>query len=121
MWAKLRSTRSPRRRKSRCPRGPRMRRRVGLQRGRINGYSLPLDQAGLAESLEHPGEDVAMGLKIDQAARPRNRRMIRRGLGKRDTQKIPERQRVRRPPRNGALRIEPLEVSDQQQSEIDPR
>ena len=81
----------------------------------------PLHQAGFAEALQHPGKQIPMRLEIDQPARPRDRRMIRRRLGEGEAQEVAERQRIRRAPRDGALRVQPFEVPDQQQPEVDPR
>ena len=53
---------------------------VRLERGRVDRDRLALEQPGLDEPLLHPREDGAVRLQIDQAPRPRNRRMIGRGL-----------------------------------------
>jgi len=46
--------------------------------------------------------------------------VIRRRLGQRDAQKIAQRQRVRRTPGDAALGVNALEITNQQQPEIDP-
>src|SRR5687768_6096170 len=42
---------------------------VRLQRRRVNASGLPLDQAGIGQSLQHPGEDRFVRLQVDQATR----------------------------------------------------
>ena len=95
-------------------------RRIRFERRGIDRDRLAADQAGLAEALKHPSKHLPMRFEIDQPARPRNRRMIRRRLWKREPQKVAQRQRIRRPPRDGALRIDPFEVPDQQQPKVHP-
>jgi hypothetical protein len=62
-----------------------------------------------------------MRLQIDQPPRARDGRVIRRLLVQLHLQKPPQRQRIRRPPRDPALTVDPLEIADQQQSEVPPR
>ena len=59
-----------------------------------------------------------MGLDIDQPTRARNRRVIRRRFVQRQVQELANRERICGAPRDASLRIDPLEVADQQQSEI---
>jgi hypothetical protein len=59
-------------------------------------------------------------LQVDQSPRPRDRRVLRRRLPEPQPQKAAQRQRVGRAPRDAALRINPLEVADQQQPEDVP-
>ena len=47
--------------------------------------------------------------------------MVRRGLVQRDVQKLPQAQRIRRPPRDRPFRVQALEVAEQQQPEVAPR
>src|ERR1019366_7939066 len=54
-------------------------------------------------------------------ARSRDGRVIRRALIQSDSQKPPQPERIRRPPGNAALRIDPLEIAQQQQAEIHSR
>ncbi|SRR5258708_5547032 len=58
---------------------------------------------------------------IDQPPRARDRRMIRRHLLQSHSQKIAQRQRVRCPPGNSSLAVDPFEIPDQQQAEVPPR
>ena len=95
--------------------------RVGFQRGRVNADRLALDQTGVSELPKNPREDGVMRFEIDQTAGARNRRMIGRRLGQHQSQKLAQGERIRRTPRNGALRIEAFEVADQQQTEVAPR
>src|SRR5436190_7442308 len=62
-----------------------------------------------------------MRFHIDQPPCPRNRRVIGRHLVQPHPQKIPQPQRIRRPPRNPPFAVDALEISDQQQAEISPR
>ena len=63
----------------------------------------------------------AMRFEIDQSARARNRRVVRRRLVQTDAQKIAQRQRIRRAPSDPALRVDAFEIADQRQPEVDPR
>src|SRR5208337_1312784 len=62
-----------------------------------------------------------MRVEIDQSSRARNRRVIRRVLVQRNPHKAPQRQRVRQPPGNPALRPDALEIPDQQRPKVNPR
>src|SRR4029453_13921308 len=70
---------------------------------------------------QHPREDRFMRLKIDQATRAGNRRMIRRRLGQHQAEKSTECEGIRRTPCDGALGVQAFEVADQQQSKIAAR
>jgi len=93
-------------------------RRVGFERGRIDGDRLPRQQLGLDESLLHPREDLAVRLEVDQATRARNRRMIGRRIVHAQPQKTADGQRVGRTPRDAAFRVDALEVAEQQQPKV---
>jgi catechol 2,3-dioxygenase-like lactoylglutathione lyase family enzyme len=60
-----------------------------------------------------------MRFEIDQPPRARDRRVIGRRLVQPDAEKIAQRQRIRRAPRDAGLRVNPFEVADEQQAEID--
>lgn len=62
-----------------------------------------------------------MRFKIDQPTRPRNRRVVGRRLVEPEPQEIAQRQRIRRAPGDAALRVNALEIANQQQPEIDAR
>src|ERR1022692_5211837 len=62
-----------------------------------------------------------MRVHIDQSSRARDRRVVRRVLVQRNAHKAPQRQRVRQPPGNPALRPDALEIANQQRPEIDAR
>ena len=96
-------------------------RRVGFQRRRIDADGLALDEAGQRQHLQDPGQDGTVGLQIDQAAAPRDRRVLGRRLVQSQAHEATEGQRIRRAPRDPALGIDPFEVPDQQQSEIGAR
>jgi hypothetical protein len=94
---------------------------IGLERRRIDANGLALDEILRRQHLKDPREHVAVRLQIDQAARPRDRRVIRRRLLEAQSQEAPQRQGIGGPPRNAALRIDALEVPDQQQPEVRAR
>src|SRR5437879_10185129 len=62
-----------------------------------------------------------MGVHIDQPSRPRDRGVIRRVLVQRYAHETPQRQRIRQPPGNPALRPDALEIPDQQRPKVNPR
>ena len=80
-----------------------------------------LDEIGRRQHLQDPREDGAVGFQIEQAPRPRDRRMLRRRLVEAQPQEPAERQRIGGPPRDAALRIKAFEVPDQEQPEVGPR
>src|ERR1019366_3438511 len=96
-------------------------RRIGFQGGRIDSDPLGLQQPTLRQHPQHPAEDFAMRVQIDQPPRARNRRVVRRVLVQPDAHKAPQRQRVRQSPSNPALAVDALEIPDQQRPEVDPR
>src|ERR1022692_2503988 len=59
--------------------------------------------------------------RSNQPPGARNRRVVRRVLVQRNPHKTPQRQRVRQPPRNAALRPDTLEIPDQQRAKVNPR
>ena len=58
---------------------------------------------------------------IDQSAGPRDRRVVRRVLIQGHPQKAPDAEGVRRAPRDAALAVDSLEISNQEQAEIEAR
>ena len=72
--------------------------RIRFQRRRVDPDDCPFHQAGSGQALQHPSEDRAMRLQINQPTRPRNRRVVRRRLIQPDTERVAQRQRVRRAP-----------------------
>src|SRR6266699_6809728 len=62
-----------------------------------------------------------MRIEVDQSSRARDGRMVRRVLVQRNAHKAPQRQRVRQPPGNAALRSDALEIPDQQRPKVNPR
>src|SRR5216117_3600734 len=56
----------------------------------------------------------------DQPPRARDRGVIWRRLGQPQFEKLAQRQRIRRPPRDATLPLNPFEISDQQQAKIPP-
>src|SRR5437667_7712622 len=55
-----------------------------------------------------------------QPPRARDRGVIWRRLGQPQFSKLAQRQRIRRPPRDATLPLNPFEISDQQQAKIPP-
>src|SRR5450755_777888 len=62
-----------------------------------------------------------MGVHIDQPPGARYRGVVRRILVQSNAHKTPQRQRVRQPPGNAALRLDAFEISDQQRTKVNPR
>ncbi len=93
-------------------------RRVRLQRRCVNADRLPLYQARVGETLQHPREDRLVRLEIDQATGPGNRRMIGRRLRQHQPEKLAHGKRIGRAPRDRALGIQAFEIADQQQPEV---
>jgi hypothetical protein len=60
-------------------------------------------------------------LKIDEAPRPRDRRVVWRYIVQVEAEEVPQRQLIRCPPGDPALRIDAFEVPNQQQPEIGAR
>ena len=79
---------------------------------------LPLTRLRRRQHLEDPREHRAVRLQIDQPARPRDRRVLGRRLVESQPQKPAQGQRIGGPPRNPPLRIDALEIADQQQPEV---
>ena len=98
---------------SRVPPHDRPHRRVRFQRRRVDAQRLPLNQSRVRQLLQHPREHRLVGLQRKQTPRPRDRRMVRRRGRRRQEQKRPHTQRIRRPPSNRTLRVQPLEVPEQ--------
>ncbi len=67
-------------------------RRVRFQRRRIDADRLPDDQTRFRQALQNPREDRLVRLHVDQPARPRQRRVIRRRLGQLQVQERPQAQ-----------------------------
>ena len=60
------------------PADDRAQRGVGFQRGSVHGNGVAFQQAFFRQHAQHPQKHFAMRFHIDQTARPRNGRMIRR-------------------------------------------
>jgi hypothetical protein len=91
---------------------------VGLQRRRVDADGLPLHQARVGESLQHPGEDGFVRLQIDQPTRGKS------SNGQAALVATPTREtragQTNPPPRDRALGIQAFEIADQQQPEVAP-
>ena len=94
---------------------------VRFKRRRVDPNRLPLYQVGVRQPLQDPREDCLVRLDVNQPARARQRRMVRRRLVQREVQEVPDTQRVRRTPRDRALRVQSLEVAEQQQPKVATR
>src|SRR5438045_6555332 len=75
----------------------------------------------LAQNLQHPLHYRTMRLNRVQPPGPRQRRMIRRWFAEIVAQELAEAQRIGCPPRHAALRIDALEVTQQQHPEVRAR
>ena len=82
---------------------------------------LAMEQPSVGHAQQDPREHGLMGLQINQAARARNRRVIRRSHVQAEAEKLPQGQRIRRAPSNPPFGIDALEIPNQQQPEIDGR
>ena len=96
-------------------------RRVGFQRRRIDPDRVPLDEVGVGQPLQHPRKHRLVRLEVNQAAGARQCRVVRRDLMQREIQKGADTQRIGRPPRDRALRVEAFKIPEQQQPEIPAR
>ena len=96
-------------------------RRVRFQRRRIDADRRAADEARVGQSLQHPREDRFVRLEVDSSPRSRHRRVVRRCLRQRDVEELPEAQRIARPPRNRAFRIQAFEVAQKQHPEVAAR
>ena len=94
---------------------------VGLERRRVDADRRALDQPGVRQPLQHPGEHRAMRLQIDQPTRARDRRVVRRRFVQVQVQEAPDAQRIGRAPGDRALRVEALEIPEQQQAKVPTR
>ena len=94
---------------------------VGFERRRVDPNRVPLHQVGVRQPLQHPREHRLVRLDVDQPARARQGRMVRRRLVQRKVQELPDAQRIGRAPRDGPLRVQACKIAEQQQSEIAPR
>jgi len=97
----------------------RAQRRVGLQRGGVDGDGPAGQQPFAGQQRQRPAEHGAMGFQIEPAAGARQRRMIRRRLVELVVEEAPQRQRIGDAPGDGALGIEAFEVADEQATEVD--
>src|SRR5262249_29403829 len=73
------------------------------------------------QSFLHPREDRPVRFHVNQAARARDRGVIGRGAVEAKAHEAAYGQRIRRAPGDAALRVEPFEVSDQQQTKVSSR
>ena len=95
--------------------------RVRLQSRRVHPHRLARHQTRIRQNAENPPEHLAVSLHVDQTPSTRNRRMIRSALGHRQTQKTTNAQRILSPPSDAALRVQTLEVPQQQQTKVPAR
>ena len=82
---------------------------------------LALDEVGRRQHLQDPREDRPVRFEVDQPPRRGDRRVLGCGLVEAQPEEAAQRQGIGGPPGDPALRIDALEVPDQQQSEIRPR
>lgn len=94
---------------------------IRFQGSGVDPNGLALHQADGRQALQHPREHLPMGFLIDQPAGPGDRRVIRRRVVQRQAEEVPQRQRIGRPPRDTAFRVQALEAADEQQPKVDAR
>jgi VWFA-related protein len=75
---------------------------------------------GFRQSRQYPAEHFLMGFQRNKPTRARDRRVVSRHLLPTQSQKLPQPQRICRPPCNPALGVDPFEVADQQQPKVNP-
>src|SRR5438093_7888684 len=86
----------------------------------VDAHRLAPEQMLPSEHYLHPGENLAVRLHVDQSARTRDRRVVRRRLAQTKPQEAPNRQRIRRAPGDPPFRVQSLEVPQQQKPEVTP-
>ena len=96
----------------------RLHRGVGSEVRRVDPGHLALREALLVEDPHHEPEHLLVGPLRQSRARPRERRVIRRWLVRLVPEEPLERERVLATPADPPLRLDPLEVSDQQHPEV---
>ena len=96
-------------------------RRIRFERRRIDADRLSLDEVRRGQHLQDPRKHGTVGLQIDQAPRPRDRRVLGRDLVEPQAQESAERERIGGSPGDAALRVDAFEIPDQQQPEVRPR
>src|SRR3546814_14659582 len=99
----------------------------GTQRGvRLHGRAIDADPLAFHQIVpgdegQYPAEDLVMYLVRQAAPRLRQPAMIRDLVAARQSQELPQRQRIRTAPHNPAIAVEALEKADQHHAEIAPR
>src|SRR5271166_1590964 len=99
----------------------RAQRRVGLHRRAVDPDPLALHQTALGDQLQDPAEHLLVRLVRKTRARARQPRMIGDLVPVRQPQEIAQRERVRAPPCDAALAVDPLEIADHVHAEIPSR
>jgi hypothetical protein len=94
---------------------------VAQTRGVNDRDPLPLQKSPIGQHRQHPPEHLTMCVQINQSARARDRRVVRRILVQPDAHEASQRQRIGQSPSNAALGCNALKVADQQRPEVDAR
>ena len=91
---------------------------IGLHRRGVDADPLALHQTVLGDARQHPAEHSLMNFVRQSASRLRQPGVIRHPLRRPQTQKLPQRQRVRATPLDPAFGVDPLEVADHVHPEV---
>jgi hypothetical protein len=103
---------------ARVPADDRPERGVGLHRRSVDADPLALHQTVLGDERQDPAEHLLVDLLRQAAPRLRQPGVIRHPVRRLQTQKLPQRQRVRATPLDPAFGVDPLEVTDHVHPEI---
>jgi hypothetical protein len=103
------------------PADDRPQRGIGLHRRGVDADPLAVHQTVLGDARQHPAEHLLVDLLRQAAPRLRQPGMVRNPLGRPQTQKLPERQRVGAAPLDPPLGVDPLEVADHVHPEVPAR
>src|SRR5215470_4964065 len=94
---------------------------IRFQSRGVNADLLAFEQTRFRQHFQHPSEYLPVRFQIDQPAGPRDGGVVRRSLVPTDGKEAPQRERVLRSPSNSAFTVDPLEITNQQQPEVNPR
>src|SRR5260221_697139 len=96
-------------------------RRIGFQRGGVDGHALAPNQSLLLQQAQHKHEHLVKNRLRQSLADDGHRSMHRCGLSRSDAQKGPQAQTVGATPGDSALAVQTFEVADQKHPKINSR
>ena len=82
---------------------------------------LPVTRLRVGQPLQYPGEDRQVRLDVDPSPRARHRRVVRRRFVQRDVQELSDAQGISGSPRHRPLRVQALEIAEQQHPDVPAR